>query len=40
LLPAGVCRAQEIVLDDGAPSAAKAPVSMNLSAIDKTVDPC
>ena len=29
-----------MVLDDAAPSAAKAPVSMNLSAIDKTVDPC
>jgi putative endopeptidase len=40
LLP-GVCRAQEIVLDDATPGvASKPPVSMDLSAIDKTVDPC
>jgi putative endopeptidase len=40
LMSASAVCAQEIVLDDAAPSAAKAPVSMNLSAIDKTVDPC
>jgi putative endopeptidase len=38
---ANICGAQEIVLDDAAPSAAaKPPVSMDLSAIDKTADPC
>jgi putative endopeptidase len=46
LLPAifvftNVCRAQEIVFDDATPAAeTKPPVSMDLAAIDKTVDPC
>src|SRR6185437_3393584 len=39
-LSAVSCRAQEIILDDAAPSTVKAPVSMDLSAIDKTADPC
>jgi putative endopeptidase len=39
-LSAGVSSAQEIVFDDNAPSAAKASVSMDLTGIDKTADPC
>ena len=41
LLSTGVIRAQEIILDDAVPSAeAKPPVSLDLSSIDKSVDPC
>jgi putative endopeptidase len=41
LVVGGIGRAQEIVLDDQGPtSVPKAPVSFDLSAIDKSVDPC